>query len=154
MLLLDKFDENKLNLIQDVNFLWYFNTKRYDSINSISKKLIILENQELINTFNDKNSWDGCFGVSSIITWNFLNEIQDKFNLFKLLNHIKKRLDRMDLERIFSLCCYTILKKNNFYFSDIKKMPYNWKINSNNLDDKIIISEWQKKSECIKILVR
>jgi hypothetical protein len=30
----------------------------------------------------------------------------EKYNIFLLLNHIKKRIDRMALERIFAIVCF------------------------------------------------
>ena len=69
----------------------------------------------LTNTYLEKEKWLGCFGIMSVITYDFLNILVDKYNIFSLLNVVKTREDRCSLERIFSILCYV----NNNYFTDV-----------------------------------
>lgn len=126
MLLLNKFDENKVNEVKDVSYLWFFDKHIYD-FPSIKDKLKILNNIKLINIFKEKK-WHGCFGASSIITLKFMNDIESNFKMLSLTKHIKNRHDRMDFERIFAICCFAILKKNNYYFRCIHDMPRCWNL--------------------------
>ena len=84
-----KFDENKIKNINDVNYLFYFDEHKWDSNDTILSYLKLLDNnKELIPIFNNKK-WFGCFGVSSIITLDFLNNIQEKYNFLKLVKYIQ-----------------------------------------------------------------
>ena len=61
--------------------------------------------------YKDKNKWKGCFGSQSVISHNFLKNIAEKYNIFKLLEIIDSREKRMIFERVFGfLCC---IQNNN-----------------------------------------
>ena len=65
--------------------------------------------------YYEKDNWYGCYGLQSIIDYNFLNSIVEKYDLFILLKYINSRSIRMNLERIFSVLCtyeYDNLKEN------------------------------------------
>ena len=58
----------------------------------------------LINLYNNKNSWDICFGGLAILNLEYISSIFDNHNyLDVLLEEIKSRSDRMCFERIISL---------------------------------------------------
>ena len=88
---------------------WYFNkdvenTQRTLNIlnilnNNFHIKQKIKLNDSVMGLNYDK--WYGCFGVQSYINLDFLNFIENKYKLFRLLNIIKCRQDRCCLERIF-----------------------------------------------------
>jgi hypothetical protein len=48
------------------------------------------------------NKFNGCFGAMSIITYNYLSEINNIFKIDKLLPHITSRISRCAFERVFS----------------------------------------------------
>ena len=50
----------------------------------------------------------------SVVTYDFLNILVDKYNIFNLLQFIKTRDDRCSMERIFAILCYV----NNNYFEN------------------------------------
>ena len=87
--------------------LWHFNpdTEDFGSRQFLTDKL--KNNHEIKNqilnsstlTFNDK--WYGCFGVQCFINLQFLEHIESKYNLFKLLIYVTNKLHRCALERIF-----------------------------------------------------
>lgn len=92
--------------------IFLFNFKRHERDN---KDLIISLLKNLNNSdylieryldINNKNIWEGCFGVMSFISLDFLNLIQDKYNFFNLINYIDTREKRMCLERIYAILCF------------------------------------------------
>ena len=96
-------DFNKFN---NIKFIWHF-THNWDNeteeLNLLDK---IENNNSLRDIYNDKNKWVGCFGVQSVIDYNFLEKIVLKYNIFSLLIHITNRSIRMNFERIFPLVCF------------------------------------------------
>ena len=62
---------------------------------------------EVITIFNNKNTRPrGCFGVMSVITWEFLDKINTYHDFFSsLIPKIECRSHRMTIERIFSCIC-------------------------------------------------
>lgn len=55
---------------------------------------------ELSNYYNSKHLWKGCFGCMSVITHDYLAEINSKYEIRKLLEYILNRNDRCCLERV------------------------------------------------------
>ena len=72
------------------------------------RMLRLFNNEELIDFYRNKSLWKGCFGCMSIITHDYLVEINNKYNISLLLNVILNREDRKCFERI-SGCLF----KNN-----------------------------------------
>ena len=96
--------------------MWTFNHDWDNPIQEI-KLLALLNNQNnnllesITKNYLNKNKWKGCFGAMSIIKYEFLKNIQEKYNIFSLLNYIDTRQKRMHFERIFGfLCC---IENNN-----------------------------------------
>lgn len=149
MFLIKKINEDKIKNINDVSYLFYFDDHRWDCNNTILNYLKLLKNNnDLISIFN-KKKWFGCFGVSSIITLDFLNKIQNKYNFFNLIKYIKTRENRMDIERIFSILSYSFINKNNYFINKIHSNKGAWLVNINNY--KQYINIWKKESPIIKL---
>lgn len=136
----------------DIKFLWHFNNHSYDNVYfEILYLKLLNNNSELLSFYNKKNLWDGCFGVASIVKYNYIKLLQDKYNIFILLNSIKNREQRMIIERIFGLLAF-YLKKVNFnnhsLYGDIFDYPnmfsYSWNdfINDNFVLDTKIAKVW------------
>lgn len=149
MFLIKKFNENKVNSITDVSYLFYFSDHKWDDIESIKAKLTNLDYSAQLKKTQSEQKWVGCFGVSSIISLDFLNKLQEEFNLFSLLTHVKNRDDRKDIERIFAILCYHKLNKNNFFINCIHSMPQAFLVNYQNM--KRFIPFWKQTSPVIKI---
>lgn len=100
------FINNYINFEQynDVHFIWHF-THDWDNDDAELDLLSKLENNELNDFYHKKKEWYGCYGVQSVIDYNFLENIVNKYNLFILLEHINNRDRRMNFERIFGLIC-------------------------------------------------
>jgi len=113
----------QINDVSNVKFLWDFKNKHDDNL---LKELFLISNLKndkfenndnlstLTNLYLQKEKWLGCFGVMSVITYQFLNTLVEKYDIFNLLSVVETREDRCSLERVFAIVCYV----NNNYFID------------------------------------
>lgn len=120
--------------IDTVLFLWDF-LHWYDE-NELIKNLLshISPSEELLKVFNNPDLWLGCFGTMSVITSKFLDTINTKYNFLYLVNHIKTRSDRCQLERVFAIICYCEEKellKQSSLFGSIFQSPIRWGLSFN-----------------------
>ncbi len=108
-----KFNENEINNVANFKFLWHF-ARDKNHHEDIQLKLIknLNNNEELINYFNNKHLWHGCFGVAIIITHEFLDLLNNKYNLLYLINKIKNKAERCALERVIAIIAFAELKWN------------------------------------------
>ena len=88
----------------DCKFLWHFDIKIWDDTNEILELLTELSySTELIERYKSMK-WNGCFGGCSIISWEFLNIMNDRYNFAKvLLDKIYTRGYRCNFERILAV---------------------------------------------------
>ena len=94
--------------------LWYFNPDKENNekiLNivkclknsfKISNKLSCIEISQMPHL-----KWYGCFGCQCYINYNFLLELENKYNILNLVNVIKNRVERCCLERILGCIFYT-----------------------------------------------
>ena len=75
----------------------------------------LLKNDKIqkIEECYDAQKWYGCFGIQTIIKYEFIETLEKEFNIFKLLDYIDNRQKRMNFERIFSVLC-VLLKEDLF----------------------------------------
>ena len=109
----------QINDVSNIKFLWHFKNiyddKPGKEIYFIHQLKCNNEDQKsLMNVYLKRDKWVGCFGVMSVVTYDFLNILVDKYNIFNLLQFIKTRDDRCSMERIFAILCYV----NNNYFEN------------------------------------
>ena len=78
--------------VKDYEFLWSF-PHRHDDVNSI-KSMIRKVNcsEELLGLYEAKDDWRGGFGAMSLIALEFLERVDEQFNLSDLVPHIKRCL--------------------------------------------------------------
>ena len=88
-----------------IKFLWHFTHHWDNEKNELGLLNKVKNNTHLRNFYFDKNKWHGCFGVQSVISYNFLEYITNKYNIFNLIYFISNRPIRMNFERIFGLIC-------------------------------------------------
>jgi hypothetical protein len=118
------FIQNRIDFesIEKVKFLWHFH-HNWDEWKNEKTLLCKLYNPEALLDFYDKtDKWFGCFGVMSVIDYNFLQVLVDKYNLFNLFHFIKNRMDRCNTERVFGLLCtveYPELVNDTSMFGDL-----------------------------------
>jgi hypothetical protein len=156
-MLLNRFDEDKLNNIVDVNYLWYFPNQQkiykylpYAMLCDMIMHLNSTETNNLIKLLYTKD-WYGCFGVTSIITLEFLETVQNRFNFLNLVNYVTCRKEREALERIFALCCYSIINTNKYYLNNIMTNYNSFKITYDDYMNQYIINKWNNVGNIIKV---
>jgi len=120
------FIQQYIDFGKENRFLWSFR-HYWDNLYDYSAIFQTLSEKELVEkVFNDKSSWEGCFGVMSILSHDLLCEIEKTFNLLKLTDCITTRENRMALERIFAVLFTLSNKKNNIktttVFGDIHSL--------------------------------
>lgn len=118
MFIKKKIDENKINNIKTVKFLWHFDKylgkhRHEANINNDNNLFFIQfcnENKinEITELYYEKNKWYGCFGVSSFIHIDFLNQIFDFFGFEKTIQNVNCRAHREAMERVFALLCFLL----------------------------------------------
>lgn len=85
-----------------VRFLWHIETKQFDDVEwetSMLKKIGL----PYLELYEKKHLWKGCFGVMSIIDYDFLKKISTP--LFSFMEEITTRRHRSCMERIFAILC-------------------------------------------------
>ncbi len=99
---LETFDFNHI----DIKFLWHF-THHWDNITEEEKILVNGGLSRLLEKYKNKESWVGCFGVMTIMEYDFLNNLEVKYSFFKnVFPLIHNRDDRCHIERIFAFLCF------------------------------------------------
>ena len=113
------FIQQFIDFKKENKFMWSFEhdwDNLYDNnklINNLQKKYLVL------SVFNDKTLWIGCFGVMSVITHDFLCDINNTFNFVNLIETVTSRSDRMSLERIWAVIFTICNQKHNIKTSSI-----------------------------------
>lgn len=112
----------ELSQDEDIRFLWtfphLFDDEIFNWIRDLSLEL--LQGKELIDFYHKKNQWNGCFGIMSIIRWNFINQIDQTHKIFdNLLPKIQNRENRHALERVFAMFAYYNDPYIKSHFGDI-----------------------------------
>lgn len=130
------FINKKINfgLKSGIKFLWHFNGLQYSN-NSREMELIrCLKNNNNLLKLYSSGRWAGCFGAACVINYNFLNTLIRKYDLFRLIPHIRTRDDRMAFERIIGLLATAenqLLGDNGSFFGSIFNHPLNFSLTYN-----------------------
>ena len=114
--------------------LWHFNTDNENIVNTLRITESLNNKHEIQNklSLNDnfigllQSKWYGCFGSQSYINYDFLSQINNKYNLINLVSAVKNRSDRCCLERILGCIFFTEspkLFKNKVYIWRYKTVP-------------------------------
>ena len=121
------FIQSKINFelkeSENIRFLWTFQHHWDDEIFDWIRELTneIIHSQELLRFYHQKHLWIGCFGVMSVIKWDFLNKIDERHQIFKLLlPKVTSRKNRHGLERLFPMiACFNDNTIKDTQFGDI-----------------------------------
>jgi hypothetical protein len=121
------FIKKKIDFTQfdDIRFLWHFDNHIWDEINIEIKYINQLNYIEGLGEKYIYGKWNGCFGGACVISYDFVKLLNDKYNLFKLLDIIKTRHDRMGFERIFGLISFFENKLQLNYSCSINSLIHN-----------------------------
>ena len=94
--------QKKLDLtVNKYKFLWEFE-HHWDQIKDETFMIATFDNVPLYEFYRNKRLWKGCFGAMSIITHDFLSEVNSKFNLERLIPAIQTRYNRCSFERVIA----------------------------------------------------
>jgi hypothetical protein len=115
------------NSNKDVSFLWGFNPVLSENIGDEIQLINILKYSDtLLELYKDTSKWIGCFGCMSVITLTFLDRLVEKYDMFRLLNVVKNRQDRMYLERVIGVMFVAEQPNYKLLFRDIALFPKNF----------------------------
>ena len=132
------FTDSELN--HEVVFHWYFTTNGFDDPRKITNYLsLVNHDKELIEFYkNPVSIWKGCSGGASIISYDTLSVLENKYKLFSRLTiTIKTRKDRETFERIFGIILYfegLVSDTSCSNFGDILKYPGAFESENNTLE--------------------
>lgn len=91
----------------DVQFLWSFQHYFDEDAPTIELIRKFEDSTALTALYMNKGAWLGCFGIMSIISWELVDKINFRHNLFSVvLKHVSTRIQRCYMERIFAVMCY------------------------------------------------
>jgi len=111
-------------------FLWYFEHDNWDQPADEEDLIKSLDNHEdLLDYHNKRHLWKGCFGVMSVISYDFLKSLDDKYSLSNLLDKVKTRYNRCSWERVFASMCQHRHKYYNFHIFGNILQYCKWGIN-------------------------
>lgn len=115
--------------VDKYKFLWEFQTHRHDQPEDEERIIKLLTNHEgILQLHGNKALWTGCFGVMTLIKYDFLKYIDEKHSLSNLLDGITCRYNRMSLERVFA-CILQFHGQKMIMFGDI--FQYCWMYRKN-----------------------
>ena len=98
-------------------FLWHFN-HNWDQIDDETTMIQIFNNNNLLHFYKKKNLWRGCFGGMTIISHEYLESVNAKYELRLLLNLVLTRYNRCSFERVIA-CILQKEHRNVSLFGDI-----------------------------------
>ena len=118
--------------VDKYKIIWDFE-HNFDKIQDETKMIKIFNDMDLLNFYKNKHLWKGCFGGMSIITHNYLEYINNKYEIKKLLNYIVTRRNRCSFERVIACLLQKEYKKETL-FGDIHTYT-KWGLNFNEKDN-------------------
>ena len=111
--------------VDKYKFLWNFN-HNYDQIDDETKMLKLFNNKEILNFYENKHLWKGCFGGMAIIDYEYLSFVNNNYNISNLLSCVLTRYNRCSFERVIA-CLLQMFYKEKTLLCNIKKYC-NWGI--------------------------
>ena len=131
--------------IEYCKFLWYFSDHCWDDVKEETRLIQMLDQHEdmLAHFYPKKHLWMGCFGMQALVSLEFVDRIQKKYNLFRLLPVICSRADRIHMERVLG-CLFTYEEPRLFFDTAIngtihKYFKWGYKMDDYLIDNKMEI---------------
>ena len=124
------FSVDKYKIIWDFEHDW-------DQIEDETAMIQLFNDEELLQFYENKDLWKGCFGGMIIIKHDFLTSIQNKYDIHKLLDCVLTRYNRCSFERVIA-CLLQIDEKRETLLGNIREyceweLPFQEKDKSSHL---------------------
>jgi hypothetical protein len=103
--------------VDKYKIIWQFDHD-WDQIEDETRLIKVFNDPELLDFYRNKKLWKGCFGAMTVINYDFLEYINSKYDMSKLLNHIISRYNRCSFERVIACILQKEYKKETL-FGDI-----------------------------------
>lgn len=87
--------------VDKYKFLWTFE-HHWDQIEDETKMIELFNDPGLLEFYKNKSLWKGCFGGMCIITFEFLQMINKKYDINKLLDCVVTKYNRCSFERVIA----------------------------------------------------
>ena len=118
--------------VDKYKLLWEFE-HHWDLIEDETNMINLFNDKDLLNFYENKNLWKGCFGGMTIITHNYLTYINNKYDISKLLECVLTRINRCAFERVIA-CLLQKNEKKETLLGNIHSYCQ-WGINFNQKDE-------------------
>jgi hypothetical protein len=82
--------------------LWHFSEHYWDLDENIVPLIFSLNNSNKLLDFYNSKRWNGCFGGMSLINYDFLTNVNNKYDFSNLLSQITTRENRCSFERVIA----------------------------------------------------
>jgi hypothetical protein len=95
---------------QPILFLWTFPSFIWNDVASYRPIVQSLPRNaaQALACYDNMQKWMGCFGSASIIQLEALDTLESHFGFLSLVHVIKTRVDRMALERLMGVLCFSL----------------------------------------------
>ena len=87
--------------VDKYKFIWEFEHD-WDQVEDETIMINLFNDEELLKFHRNKSLWKGCFGGMTIITFEFLQSVNNKYDISKLLDCILSRFNRCSFERVIA----------------------------------------------------
>ena len=140
-----------------IRFHWHFDQEDRDDRKILSLLSLLNESNEIRTSFSNPNfQWKGCFGGASIIDFDVLKQLEDKYELIsKLISTIRTRNDRKAFERVFGIIAWyenLIDASTPSNFGSILAYPKAFESQNNNLETAAhIVSQANYNTSILKV---
>lgn len=107
--------------VKNYKSLWFWGGK--ENFRKEGDELIkVFNNNTLIQIRSDSRNWVSCFGGMTSITHDYLIQLHHKYDLFRLIPHIKDRYGRIVFENILGtiLHAHDLNTESSYLLGDIK----------------------------------
>jgi len=130
--------------VDKYKLIWEFE-HNWDNIEDETKMIKLFNDKDLLNFYENKTLWKGCFGGMSIITHDYLQHINNKYDISKLLEVVVTRYNRCSFERVIGCLLQKEYKKitllGNIHNYCKWGLTFN-EINTNKINNLAIIKVW------------
>ena len=122
MLLISPIDENIINNITTIKFISEFGS--YEKLKEQDEFLIQLKEGEKLVELSNTSNWIGSYGGNCLITLDYLDHLENTYNILSLTDKYKTKKDRECYERVLGVVvCYDLkIKENLSIYCELSKI--------------------------------